>query len=168
MMMHTTHPRMQAYPYSNTIDCLFGGRHVAETDPISRGVKHGNRNAPCQEILGRRNRSHIAGIETVLLSGMAFVGSYFWYALASTVELTFFHMVFFGTGGILFLSTFLLAHLKTRSSRTLMTMFSGTVTGVHGYLDLTLFDWGPGIVLFAWIAFGLLLSFSAYAWLKEL
>jgi hypothetical protein len=99
---------------------------------------------------------------------MGLLGAYFWMILTATIVDIFIKATFFLTGLIVVLSTFGLAGAKKRSSRVILTTMSGLIGGVHGYLDIVLFPadlWGA--LLFAWLAFGLLLAFAALAWLPE-
>jgi hypothetical protein len=46
-------------------------------------------------------------------------------------------------------------------------MLSGILGGIHAYLIFTMYDLIMGIVLFAWMGFGLLVAFAAFNWLHE-
>jgi len=81
-----------------------------------------------------------------LLIGMGFIGAYFWIFVVATLGI---------------------AYATTRSGRIGATMLSGIFGGIHAYLDITQYTDLAGILLFAWIAFGLLLAFAAFAWLRE-
>jgi len=99
---------------------------------------------------------------------MGILGSYFWLILTAIIPDTFIRFTFFLTGLILVISTFALAGAKKRPPRIAFTTISGLSGGVHGYLDIVLFQEGLwGALLFSWMAFGLLLSFAALAWLPE-
>jgi hypothetical protein len=104
-----------------------------------------------------------------LLIGMALVGAYFWYLMTSTivvVSILFYWILVLG--GLLLVGTaFGFASAKTRSSRVALTMLTGILGGIHGYLIFTMYDLIMGIILFAWMAFGLLIAFAAFAWLHE-
>jgi hypothetical protein len=105
-----------------------------------------------------------------LLLGMAMLGIYFWAII--TVDLAptylFFQWILI-TGGILFVgSAFGFVSAKTRSSRVSLTMLSGILGGIHSYLIFALFtDLIVAIILFAWMAVGLLIAFAAFSWLYE-
>ena len=106
-----------------------------------------------------------------LLLGMAFIGSYLWY-LVYPFGLTTYPGInetrlLWITAILLVVATLAIAFAKTRSERIVTTMVSGALGGIHGYMDLLFFTPGAGIILFAWIAMGLLLSFSLLAWLLE-
>ncbi|UCE11776.1 MAG: hypothetical protein JSW61_07555 [Candidatus Thorarchaeota archaeon] len=102
-----------------------------------------------------------------LLIGMTLVGAYFWYILDTPLTNTVSHLMLFLSGVLLVVSTMGLGYANTRSGRIGLTAMSGIFAGVHGYLDITVFPLLTGIILFAWIAFGLMLAFAAFAWLKE-
>jgi hypothetical protein len=106
-----------------------------------------------------------------LLVGMAFIGSYLWYLLFP-FGLTVYPdqsqtQILVITAILLVVATIALGFAKSRNERVVTTMASGALAGVHGYLDLYLFSPGAGIILFAWISFGLLLAFAVLAWLQE-
>jgi hypothetical protein len=104
----------------------------------------------------------------VLFVGMALFAAYFWVILTAAVVYTLFHYALYVSGLLLGASTFLLAFANTRSARTGLTALSGMAAGIHSYLLLTLFSQGgSGIILFAWMAAGLLFGFAAFAWLRE-
>ncbi|MHA1958677.1 MAG: hypothetical protein ACW99U_00445 [Candidatus Thorarchaeota archaeon] len=102
-----------------------------------------------------------------LLIGMTLVGAYFWTILDNLPSDFLVNYTLFLSGFFLVISTMGLGYTKDRSSRIGLTAVSGIFAGIHGYLDITLFPILTGIILFAWIAFGLLLSFAAFTWLKE-
>jgi hypothetical protein len=104
-----------------------------------------------------------------LLIGMAFLGAYFWLLLTPTIVIqTLWHFLLIVSGILLVASTLALGASTTRSGRTGLTMLTGVFGGVHGYLDLILFnDLFVGVILFAWIAFSLLIAFAAFSWLRE-
>ncbi len=106
-----------------------------------------------------------------LLTGMAFIGSYLWYliypfGLASYPSPSVSNILVI-TAILLVVSTLALGFAKTRNERIATTMVSGSLGGIHGYMDIIFFTPGAGIILFAWIAFGLLLAFSVLAWMVE-
>ena len=106
-----------------------------------------------------------------LFVGMVFLGSYLWYLLfpfgiASNPTLLETQLLMV-TGIFLIASTLALGFAKTRNERIITTMLSGSLGGIHGYMDLLFFAPGAGIILFAWLAIGLLLAFSVLAWLQE-
>ena len=77
-------------------------------------------------------------------------------------------LFFFLSGLVLVLSTIALGQAKTRPGRTGLTIFSGLIGGVHGYMDIVLFpNWLFGTLLFFWIGFGVLLTAAALSWLPE-
>ncbi len=102
-----------------------------------------------------------------LLVGMGLIGAYLWVVLTTITSGALFNYVLFIDGLLLVVSTFGLAFAATRSGRIGLTMISGVLGGIHGYLDIVLFPPIVGIVMFAWIAFGLLLSFATLSWLHE-
>ena len=102
-----------------------------------------------------------------LLIGMALWGAYFWTILNATIVVVAFHWILVFSGLLLAVSSFGFASANTRSSRVSLTMLSGVLGGIHAYLIFSLYDLIMGIVLFAWMAFGLLLAFAAFNWLYE-
>lgn len=104
-----------------------------------------------------------------LLLGMALLGVYFWNIL--TVNLApqnmFFHWILIMSGILLIASAFGFAAANTRSSRVSLTMISGILGGVHAFLIFVLFEILTGIIMFAWMAMGLLTAFAAFNWLQE-
>ncbi|TFG33624.1 hypothetical protein EU527_07395 [Candidatus Thorarchaeota archaeon] len=104
----------------------------------------------------------------VLLIGMGLIGAYFWLIVTADITDRMVKMAFFLTGFCLVLSTFALAGATKRVSRIAFTTISGLSGGIHGYLDIVLFQEGLwGALLFGWIAFGLLLAYAALAWIPE-
>jgi len=104
-----------------------------------------------------------------LLIGMALLGAYFWTLMNTPVVVVspLFHWILVMSGFILVVAAFGFAAAETRSGRVGLTMLTGILCGVHGYLIFTMFDFIMGIILFAWMAFGLLVAFAAYNWLHE-
>ena len=103
-----------------------------------------------------------------LLLGMGLVGAYFWTILVAPIIDMLAHLLLLLTGFLVVISTLGLAVMKTKPSRVGLTMLSGAVGGVHAYLDLALFtDWFIAIIMFAWIALALLLTFATFSWLLE-
>lgn len=103
-----------------------------------------------------------------LFVGMGFLGAYFLVLLMSPIADTLMRMAFFITGILLVISTLTLAYTKTKTGRISLTMTSGIFGGIHGYLDLALYVEGfMGIVMFAWVALGLLLTFACFSWVLE-
>ncbi len=99
---------------------------------------------------------------------MGLLGSYFWIILTAAIVDAMIKVTFFLTGFFLVLSTFALAGAKRRGPRVIFTAISGLTGGIHGYLDIVSFREGFwGALMFSWLAFGLLLSFAALAWLPE-
>ncbi len=98
---------------------------------------------------------------------MGLVGAYMWYTLTTPGAYEIFNFILFMSGVILLASSFLFAYTKTRTSRVVMTVISGIFGGIHFFLDITLYGAFAGIILFAWLAFGLLLAFAAFNWLLE-
>ncbi|MFW9964358.1 MAG: hypothetical protein ACFFCX_12380 [Candidatus Sifarchaeia archaeon] len=104
-----------------------------------------------------------------LLIGMAILGVYFWALMTSTVVVA--SLIFYWVlviGGMLFVvSAFGFASAKTRSSRVGLTMITGILGGIHTYLIFSIYDLITGIILFALMALGVLIAFSAFNWLNE-
>lgn len=99
---------------------------------------------------------------------MGFLGAYFWVVLTSPIADLILHALIFITGILLIVSSLSIAYAKTRGERILTTVISGAFGGVHGYLDLALYAEGYlGIIMFAWIALGLLLAFASFSWILE-
>jgi hypothetical protein len=104
----------------------------------------------------------------VLLLGMGFLGIYFWIILTSSFSSIVIYLIFLITGFVTVAATLALAGVKSRSGRLSLTMLSGFVGGMHGYLDIVLFPVGLyGAFLFFWWAVGLMLAFAALAWIVE-
>ena len=104
-----------------------------------------------------------------LLIGMALVGAYFWFIMNTSivvVSILFYWILVLG-GLLLVGSAFGFASANTRSSRVGLTMITGILGGIHGYLLFTMYDVILAIILFAWMAFGLLVAFAAFNWLYE-
>ena len=104
-----------------------------------------------------------------LLIGMALLGAYFWTLMNTPVMVVsvIFHWILVMGGIFLVVSAFGFASAKTRSGRVGLTMLTGILAGIHAYLIFMMFDVIMGIVLFAWMAFGLLIAFAAFNWLYE-
>jgi hypothetical protein len=102
-----------------------------------------------------------------LLIGMALIGAYLWYIISVPTFNVAFQIITLFTGILLVVAAMGFVYAKTRSARISMTAVSGILGGVHGYLDLALYGLVTGIILFAWIAFGILLAFAAFNWLHE-
>ena len=104
-----------------------------------------------------------------LLIGMALVGAYFWYIMTTTIVVVsiFFYWILVLGGFLLVGTTFGFASANTRSSRVALTMLTGILGGIHAYLIFTMYDIIMGIILFAWMGFGLLVAFAAFNWLYE-
>ena len=107
-----------------------------------------------------------------LLLGMGLLAPYFWIILTADALVmnadVLMRLLLFLSGLLLVVSTLGIATTKTRSSRIGLTMLSGAAGGVHGYLDLALFiDNLIGIIMFAWVALALLLTFATFSWLLE-
>ena len=104
-----------------------------------------------------------------LLIGMALWGAYIWTIMNTTVlvvsVLVIWLLVF--SGLFLGVAAFGFAAAKTRSSRVGLTMLTGILCGVHAYLIFSMYDLIMGIILFAWMALGLLIAFAAFNWLYE-
>lgn len=99
---------------------------------------------------------------------MGLLGAYFWLILTASIPNLMIKTMFFLTGICLVFSTFALAGAKKKASRIIFTIISGLAGGIHGYLDIVLFQEGLwGAMLFGWIVFGLMLSYAALAWLPE-
>ena len=103
-----------------------------------------------------------------LLVGMALWGAYIWTIMNTPVlasPIMVWILVF--SGLFLAISAFGFAAANTRSSRVGLTMLSGILGGIHAYLIFTMYDLIMGIILFAWMGFGLLVAFAAFNWLHE-
>jgi hypothetical protein len=104
----------------------------------------------------------------VLLLGMGFLGIYFWIILTSNIGNFMIYLIFLTTGFVTVVGTLALAGVRSRSGRLSLTMLSGFVGGMHGYLDIVLFPVGLyGAFLFFWWAMGLMFAFAALAWIVE-
>ena len=98
---------------------------------------------------------------------MGFIGAYFWIILTvAPIDLNFQYFIFL-SGLFFVVATLSIAYAATRNGRIGATMAAGIFGGVHAYLDMTQYTDLAGILLFAWVAFGLLLAFAAFAWLRE-
>jgi len=102
-----------------------------------------------------------------LLIGMALIGAYLWIILTVAPINPSYQYFIFLSGLLLVASTLGIAYANTRSGRIGLTMLSGIFAGVHGYLDVTQYTDLAGILLFAWLGFGLLLAYAAFSWLRE-
>ena len=104
-----------------------------------------------------------------LLLGMALLGAYLWNILTTTLapQYMFFHWILVMSCILLITTAFGFVAANTRSSRISLTMISGVVGGIHAYLIFVLFDLIMGIILFAWMALGLLVAFAAFNWIYE-
>jgi hypothetical protein len=98
---------------------------------------------------------------------MGFLGAYFWISLTVTPIRPEYQYIIFLSGLFFVVATLSIAFSNTRNGRIGATMLSGVFGGVHAYLDITQYTDLAGILLFAWIAFGLLLAFAAFSWLRE-
>ncbi len=105
----------------------------------------------------------------VFIAGVILLVTYFWTLSVITATYGVIELILYGSGVLLILLTFSLAFSTTRIGRTMLTVGSGAFTGVHGYILVTEYAVGQtGTVLFAWLMLGLLFSFSAFFWLREL
>jgi hypothetical protein len=104
-----------------------------------------------------------------LLIGMALLGIYFWIIVTAmfTPQYVLFHWILIMSGILLMASAFGFVGANTRSSRVTLTMVSGILAGVHAYLIFVLFELLMSIILFAWMALGLLIAFAAFNWIYE-
>jgi hypothetical protein len=102
-----------------------------------------------------------------LLIGMGFLGAYFWISLTVMPILPEYQYFIFLSGLFFVAATLGIAFASTRSGRIGATMGAGIFGGVHAYLDVTQYEGLAGILLFAWITFGLLLAYAAFSWLRE-
>ena len=102
-----------------------------------------------------------------LLAGMFLIGAYLWLIMIVPTFSQMFQLVLLLSGILLVVVAMTFVYARTRSSRIGLTVATGILGGIHGYLDLALYGWFVGLVLFAWMAFGLILAVSAYNWLYE-
>lgn len=100
-----------------------------------------------------------------LMIGLGFAGSYMWF-VCSPFYFEFFHLLFYASGLSLIGISILFAYAKKRLIRVILTIGSGILGGIHFYLTVNLFP-EVGLILFAWMAFGLLLTVSGFLWLAE-
>ena len=100
---------------------------------------------------------------------MALWGAYFWTILNTPVLFVNIGLIWLlvFSGMFLTITAFGFVAANTRSSRVALTMMTGILGGIHAYLIFTLYDLIMGIILFAWMAFGLLVAFAAFNWLYE-
>ncbi len=77
------------------------------------------------------------------------------------------HFILFMSGIGMVISTLLIVNSSSRSGRLLLTIASGSLAGVHGFLDVVYFPTLPGYFMFMWLAFGTLLTLSCYDWLAR-
>ncbi len=105
----------------------------------------------------------------VFIGGMILLISYFWMLVLLTGISSSTASMLYASGVLLIITTFALAFMTTRAGRTLLTVVSGALTGTHGYLLINTYPVDMmGTTLFAWLMLGLLLSFAAFFWLREL
>ncbi len=102
-----------------------------------------------------------------LLAGMFLIGTYLWHILVTPTGYQGFHFIMYATGFLLPVSAFGFAFAKARTSRVGLTVITGVIAGIHFFLEITLFGSFVGVILFAWMSFGLLLAFAAFSWLLE-
>ena len=102
-----------------------------------------------------------------LLAGMFLIGAYLWLIIIVPTFSQMFQLILLLSGILLVVVAMSFVYARTRSSRIGLTVATGILGGIHGYLDLALYGWFVGLVLFAWMAFGLILAVSAYNWLYE-
>jgi len=104
-----------------------------------------------------------------LLIGMALLGVYLWIITSAVLapQYMFFHWVLVMSGILLIASAFGFVAAKTRSSRVTLTIASGVLGGVHAYLIFVLFELLTNVILFAWMALGLMIAFAAFNWIYE-
>ncbi|MGY5875389.1 MAG: hypothetical protein RTU30_06565 [Candidatus Thorarchaeota archaeon] len=107
----------------------------------------------------------------VLFLGVMILGLYFYFMLVTMISDFWMNLISFTVALLLVVTTLSIPQSASRSGRTGLTMLSGFLAGIVGYLDLALYNFGDpinfGIVVFAWLAFGILLSFAAFNWLQE-
>jgi hypothetical protein len=102
-----------------------------------------------------------------LLIGMVLIGAYLWHIIITPAVSQIFQLIQVFSALLLVVSAMGFVYGKTRSMRIGMTIASGILGGIHGFLVFVLNDVILGIILFAWFSFGVLLSFAAYNWLNE-
>ncbi|MDF1539258.1 MAG: hypothetical protein P1Q69_10195 [Candidatus Thorarchaeota archaeon] len=102
-----------------------------------------------------------------LLAGMFLIGAYLWLIIIVPSYSQMFQLILILSGILIVAAAMMFIYARTRSSRIGLTVMTGILGGIHGYLDLALYGWFIGLVLFAWMAFGLILAVSAYNWLYE-
>lgn len=101
-----------------------------------------------------------------MLLGIAFLLLYIWYTIGLLFIDPFYKMILIEASILLVATSLGFAYMKTRRTRIFMTVVSGSLAGVHGYLSIALFT-GAGVYMFGWFGFSLLLIFAAFNWLKE-
>ena len=101
-----------------------------------------------------------------MLSGIIFLYLYLWFILSIVFIDLFYKMVLFEASILLVATSLGFAYLKTRRTRIAMTVVSGSLAGIHGYLSIALFT-GAGVYMFGWLGFSVLLIFAAFNWFKE-
>ena len=119
--------------------------------------------------LGGETSSHLRKNFTYYLSmviGIAFFLLFMGYTLSITLIDPFYKMILLDVSILLLVTSLGFAYLKTRRARIAMTVVSGSLAGVHGYLSIALFT-GAGVYMFGWLGFSVLLIFAAFNWFKE-
>lgn len=119
--------------------------------------------------LGGQTSSHLRKYFSYYLSmviGIAFFLLFMGYTLVLMYIDPFYKMILLDVSILLVVTSLGFAYLKTRPMRILMTVVSGSLAGVHGYLSIALFA-DAGVYMFGWFGFSLLLMFAAFNWFKE-
>ncbi|MHA1577716.1 MAG: hypothetical protein ACTSU3_10185 [Candidatus Thorarchaeota archaeon] len=101
-----------------------------------------------------------------MLCGIIFLYLYMWFVLSIMFIDPFYKMILMDISILLVATSLGFAYMKTRPKRLLMTVISGSLAGIHGYLSLALFT-GAGVYMFGWFGFALLLIYASFNWLKE-
>ena len=77
-----------------------------------------------------------------------------------------FKLVLMADSGLLVLVSLAFTFAKTRKHRVLMTIISGALFGIHGYLSIVLYP-EIAVYVFGWFGLSLMIVLAAFNWFKE-
>ncbi len=101
------------------------------------------------------------------LLGLFLVGTCLWVFFDTLLLTRWLDLILFGSGIGMFGSTILIVHANRRSTRLLLTIISGSLAGVYGFLAVVYYTVFPGYFMFMWLSFGTLLTLANYQWIAK-
>ncbi|MHA1771533.1 MAG: hypothetical protein ACTSYL_03375 [Candidatus Thorarchaeota archaeon] len=102
----------------------------------------------------------------VFLGGLGLVGYYMFNAFTTFGINDLMDLLFLGSAGLFWLTTFIVAFVHSRPLRLIFTIGSGSIAGAH-YLLATMFYGQTATLWFMVLGLGVVLSCSTFIWLRE-